>query len=387
MANTRDFDIVVYGATGFTGRLICEYLNTSYGTGSGFTWAIAGRNQEKLELLRDELGLDKTIPLLVADTSDQQALGAMVARTKVLLSAVGPYQNYGSDVVKACAEAGTDYLDLCGEPAWMKEMIDAYNESAKSSGARIVFSCGFDSIPSDLGIYCLQQAAIEKFGRPMPRVKGRVKALKGTASGGTVASFMATMAAAKEKPELYAVLANPFALTGDFTGPQQPDGDKKVYDEDLQSWAAPFVMATINTKNVHRSNLLLDHLYGKDFVYDEMRVVDAPDKAKETDNSEELGFDVSLKPGEGPSKEQRESGFYTIDYVGSAPNGDGLCVSVTGDQDPGYGSTSKMIAEAAICLLQTPNSGGGCMTAAPAMGARLIERLQANAGISFEVES
>lgn len=387
MANTRDLDIVVYGATGFTGRLICGHLQATYGAGSGINWAIAGRNQEKLERLRNELGLDQAIPLLVADTSDQPALSAMVARTKVLLSAVGPYQNYGSDVVKACAEAGTDYLDLCGEPTWMKQMMDTCNETAKSSGARIVFSCGFDSIPSDLGVYYLQQAAIEKFGAPLPRVKGRVKALKGTASGGTVASFMATMAAAEEQPELYAVLANPFALTGDFTGPQQPAGDKQIYDEDLQSWAAPFIMATINTKNVHRSNLLLDHLYGKDFVYDEMRVVEDPDKVKEADNNEDLGFDMSLKPGEGPSREQREAGFYTIDYIGSAPNGDSLCVTVTGDQDPGYGSTSKMIAEAAICLLQTPNSGGGCMTSAPAMGMGLIERLQANAGLGFEIDS
>ncbi|MEE3158364.1 MAG: saccharopine dehydrogenase NADP-binding domain-containing protein, partial [Pseudomonadota bacterium] len=270
MSSTPEFDIIVYGATGYTGRLVAEYLSQEYADDSGLRWAMAGRSQSKLEAVRDEINAPANTTLVVADTGDADSLRAMAERTRVVLTTVGPYQLYGSDLVRICAETGTDYVDLCGEPAWMRQMIDAHGETAKQSGARIVFSCGFDSIPFDLGVYFLQQAAQEKFGAALPRVKGRVRKMKGTFSGGTAASLKATLAAAKSNPEIYQLLGNPFALTPGFTGPAQPPAAKPEFDESLGSWAAPFVMAAINTRNVHRSNALLGHAYGSDFVYDEM---------------------------------------------------------------------------------------------------------------------
>ena len=378
------FDLIVYGATGFTGRLICEHLNATYGVNQDIKWAMAGRSQSKLEQVRNELGLDSTVELFVADTGDMASLNKLVLTTKVLISAVGPYQKYGSDVIKACAESGTDYVDLCGEPTWMREMIAQYNATAKSNGARIVFSCGFDSVPFDMGVYFLQQTAQKKLGGCVSRIKCRVKAMKGVVSGGTVASFMATMEAAEQSPELAAVLANPFALTEGFTGPEQPSGDNTVYEEDINSWSGPFIMATINTKNIHRSNALLGHQYGEDFVYDEMMLLGSGEKPEKA--VENLGFDMSLKPGEGPNKEQREAGFYDIVFYGTASDGQRIQVSVQGNLDPGYGSTSKIIAEVAICLLGNTGTSGGCLTPAPAMGMPLIERLQSKAGLVFTAE-
>jgi len=391
MAGSREFDIVVYGATGYTGRLVCEYLNETYGVGGDVTWAMGGRSQEKLEKIRDELGLDKSVALVVADTGDQSTVDDMVGRTKVLLTTVGPFQTYGSGVVKACVEAGTDYVDLCGEPAWMKDMIEQYDETAKKNSARIVFSCGFDSIPSDIGILLLQETAKEKFGAPFARVKGRVVGMSGSASGGSVASFKATMAAAKEKPEMFGVLVDPFALTEDFAGPEQPGGDKKIFEEEYDRYAAPFVMATINTKNVHRSNFLLGHAYGEDFVYDEMLLLpkrkegEGKSEGKEK-GSADMAFDMSLKPGEGPTKEERESGFYEIWYSGTNADGNFLRVVVKGDRDAGYGSTAKIVSEAAIYLVKNEGKGG-CQTPAPAMGTPLVKRLVAHAGVTFDIES
>ena len=209
MTNSPNCDLIVYGATGFTGRLICQHLNATYGVNRDITWAMAGRSRSKLEQVRNELDLDPTVALLVADTNDQASLNQLVSITKVLISAVGPYQNYGSNVIKACAENGTDYVDLCGEPAWMHQMIGEYNATAKSTGARIVFSCGFDSIPFDMGTYFLQQIAQEKLGGPVCRIKCRIRNMSGVASGGTVASFKATMAAAEKSPEVISVLRNP----------------------------------------------------------------------------------------------------------------------------------------------------------------------------------
>jgi len=390
MSNSREFGIVVYGATGYTGRLVCEYLNNQYGVNGDVVWAMAGRSEEKLIAVRDEMGIPSDVPFVVADASDYDSITAMVARTKVILTTVGPYQLYGSDVVKACAAAGTDYVDLCGEPGWMHEMIAAEQASAKASGARIVFSCGFDSVPFDLGAYFLQQAAKEKFGAPVPRIKGRVRAMNGTFSGGTLASFKATMAAAAKQPELINVLMNPFALTEGFTGPEQPSGLAPIHDDELNSWSAPFVMATINTKNIHRSNFLMGHEYGDDFVYDEMMFTGPGEKGEAM--AKAVAADKSMandpkKPGEGPSKEERESGFYDVLFVGSNAAGDSIMASVKGDKDPGYGSTCKMITESAVCLLKNPEAAsGGIWTPASALGSLLIDRLQANAGLTFAVE-
>ncbi len=388
MAGQKQYDVVIYGASGFTGRLVAEYMASQYG--KGVSWAMAGRNPEKLALVRDEIGAAADTPLVVADAAAPASIRQMVAGTKCVLTTVGPYQLYGSDLVAACAELGTHYVDLSGEPAWMHEMIDKHSKAAAKSGARIVFSCGFDSIPFDLGVYFLQQAARDKFGCTVPRVRGRVRKFEGGFSGGTAASLTATKTALSNQPELLAVLVNPFSLANGFTGPTQPADNKPYEDEVVGSWVAPFVMATINTKNVHRSNALLDHAYGEDFQYDEMIMTGPGEQGKAAaafvaTNNPLAGDDVP-KPGEGPSKERREAGHYDVLFVGTAADSREIRAAVTGDMDPGYGSTSKMIAESALCLVQDCDDlPGGIYTPAPAMGQKLIDRLVARAGLTFDV--
>lgn len=388
---TKPFDLVVHGATGFTGRLVVEYLLRRYPAGSGLRWAMGGRNAAKLAAVRDELGAPADTPLVVTDTGNPASLQALMEQARLVLTTVGPYQLYGNELVAACASAGVDYVDLCGEPAWMRQMIDAHEAAARASGARIVFSCGFDSIPFDLGVFMLQREMQARFGQPAQRVRGRVRKMKGTFSGGTAASLKATMAAAAAQPGVLDLLRNPFSLTPGFEGPRQPSGSKPMVDEVLGLWVAPFVMAAINTRNVHRSNFLLGHAYGADFVYDEMMVTGAGEKGEALANAvaadKSLGADDGPKPGEGPSREERESGFYDVLFIGTDTAGHSLRVGVKGDRDPGYGSTSKMITEAAVCLLQdAPDTPGGIWTTAPAMGNALIARLKANAGLSFTVE-
>jgi short subunit dehydrogenase-like uncharacterized protein len=388
-ANAKEFDIVVHGATGFTGRLVIEYLLTR--ADSGLRWAMGGRSADKLAAVRDEVGAPADTPLVVIDSHDAASLNALMARTRLVLTTVGPYQLYGSELVQACAAAGVDYVDLCGEPAWMRQMIDAHQASAQASGARIVFSCGFDSIPFDLGVLKLQDEMRQRFGTPASRVRGRVRKMKGTFSGGTAASFKATMAAAATQPGVLDLLKNPFSLTPGFTGPKQPTGHKPMVDEVMGVWVAPFVMATINTRNVHRSNFLLKQAWGADFVYDEMIVTGPGDKGQAVAQAiaadkSMSGADV-LKPGEGPSRAEREAGLYDVLFIGHNAAGDSCRVSVQGDRDPGYGSTSKMISEAAICLLQdAAGTAGGIWTPASAMGQALIDRLQTHAGLRFQVE-
>lgn len=389
MATSKDLGIVVYGATGYTGKLVAEYLQQQYGSSGRVRWAMAGRNADKLQAVQDELGIDESLPLVVADASDPASLRSMVERADVVITTVGPYQLYGNELVAACAQCGTDYVDLCGEPVWMQQMIEAHGDTAAASGARIVFSCGFDSIPFDLGVLFVQQAAKQRFGSMAARVKGRVRSMKGTWSGGTLASFKATMAAAAKNPEVIASLMNPFALTPGFEGPQQPDGMHPAYDDALQSWAAPFVMATINTKNIHRSNFLLKHPYGESFAYDEMLLTGPGEQGEAT--AKAVAADKSMasdptQPGEGPSREERDNGSYDLLFVAETESGT-VQASVTGDCDPGYGSTSKMIAEAAICLQQNPElASGGIWTPAAALGETLIDRLQRNAGLAFTLE-
>jgi short subunit dehydrogenase-like uncharacterized protein len=384
-----DLDIIVYGATGFTGRLVAEYLTQTYPGSSAPRWAMAGRSEEKLRAVRDLIGAPPATPLLLADADDPASVRALVTQARVVISTVGPYQLYGSDLVAACAERGTAYVDLCGEPNWMRQMIDQHQQTARASGARIVFSCGFDSIPFDLGVLTLQEAAKARFGRPCPRVKGRVRALKGGASGGTVASLKATEAAAARDPSLAALLADPFALTPGFQGVEQPSGRKPHLDDALDAWVAPFVMAPINTKNVHRTNHLLGAAYGHDFVYDEMTVTGPGERgqaiAEAIAKGGGLGGDNAPKPGEGPSKAEREAGHYDVLFAGLMPDGARIDVVVTGDRDPGYGSTSKMIAESALCLLDDTHGEGGIWTPGALMGPALRERLRAHAGLTFTV--
>jgi short subunit dehydrogenase-like uncharacterized protein len=390
--SSSKFDIIVYGATGFTGQLVAEYLADHYRGDRNLKWAMAGRSLEKLAAVRDAIGAPADTPLIVADAGNPASLKAMVDQTRLVLSTVGPYQLYGSDLVAACAASGTDYLDLCGEPVWMRQMIDAHEAAAKSSGARIVFSCGFDSLPFELGVFFAQETAKKTLGMPVSRVKGRVREMKGTFSGGTAASIKATFAAAAKDLSLVAMLKDPFVLTPGFTGPKQPPGNRPLLDEDLGMWTAPFVMATINTRSVHRSNQLMGFPYGRDFIYDEMVLTGAGETGEANAKlvvaaNNKMGSSDGPKPGEGPSKEERESGRYDLLFVALAPDGGQVRVAVRGDRDPGYGSTSKMISECAICLLRdTPEVPAGIWTPGAAMGDRLIRRLVDNAGMTFQVE-
>jgi short subunit dehydrogenase-like uncharacterized protein len=390
--SSSKFDIVVYGATGFTGQLVAEYLAAHYKGDSQLKWAMAGRSKDKLASVRDAIGAPADTPLIVADAGDPASLQAMVAQTRAVISTVGPYQLYGAGLLAASVAAGCDYFDLCGEPVWMRQMIDAHEATAKSTGARIVFSCGFDSLPFELGVFFVEDEAKKVFGAAASRVKGRVRNMKGKSSGGTVASIKATFAAAANDLSLVAMLKNPFVLTPGFEGPKQPPGNKPLFDQDLGMWTAPFIMATINTRSVHRSNLLMGFPYGKDFVYDEM-VLTGPGEKGETNarrvvaaNAEMSGPDAP-KPGEGPSKEERESGLYDLLFVAIAPDGRQVRAAVRGDRDPGYGSTSKMISECAICLLRdAPDVPAGIWTPGAAMRHKLIKRLVDHAGLTFGIE-
>jgi short subunit dehydrogenase-like uncharacterized protein len=386
------FDIVVYGATGFTGQLVAEYLAAHYKADSGLNWAMAGRSKDKLAAVRDAIGAPKDTSLIVADAGDPASLTAMVAQTKSVITTVGPYLLYGNELLAACVAAGVDYFDLCGEPIWMRQKIDQHEAAAQKSGARIVFSCGYDSLPFELGVFSAQKEAKKVFGAPAARVKGRVREMSGTLSGGTAASMRAIVEATMRDLSLVTMLRDPFVLTPGFDGPKQPLGNRPVLDEDLKSWTAPFVMANINTRNVHRSNMLLGFPYGKDFVYDEM-VMTGPGEQGEAlarkvmaANNKFSGVEVP-KPGEGPSKEERENGSYDLLFVAIAPDGKQVRAAVKGDRDPGYGSTSKMISECAICLLRdTPEVPAGIWTPGAAMGDKLIKRLVDNAGLTFAVE-
>jgi len=391
MSEDNKFDVIIYGSTGFTGRLVVEYMISQYGHDGDVSWAMAGRSLDKLAQVRDEVGAHPATPLIVANSDDSDSLNEMVNQAKCVLTTVGPYQLYGSDLVSSCAKLGTDYVDLTGEPGWMHEMIEQHEETAKSSGSRIVFSCGFDSIPFDLGVLFTQNAAKEKYGMPAPHVRGRVKAMNGEFSGGTVASLNATMSTLRKKPELIKVLINPFSLTGGFTGPDQLDDSKPLFDDKLDLWVAPFIMASINTKNVHRSNALMGHFYGEDFCYDEMSIAGPGEEGKAAAEfmstlNPLTGEDVPA-PGEGPSRESRESGNYDVLFCADMPNGETLEATVTGDMDPGYGSTSKMIAESAVCLVKDcADLGGGIYTPAPSMGTKLISRLIDKAGLAFNLK-
>lgn len=403
----REFDLVVFGATGFTGRLVAEYLHLSGAAGA--RWAIAGRNLDKLARVRDALHLPPSVALLKADAGDAAALKALVARSRAVITTVGPYQLHGEPLATACAEGGTDYVDLCGEPLWMARMIDKLTPLAHKSGARIVFSCGFDSIPFDLGVVYLQAEAQARFGAPLPEVRGRVAKVKGGVSGGTLASMMETIEAVRREPSLSKVMANPFALTPGFKGPRQPADQGADFDDWADAWTGPFLMATINTKNVHRSNALRGHPWGQGFVYSEKLLTGKPgqgDKGRRkagalarftTLQNLALGFGptrallrrfVLTQPGDGPSPAAREAGRYELWFTGRSARGDTLRAVVRGDRDPGYGSTCKLISEAALCLVQDVGrdaTPGGVWTPGSAMGLALVRRLQARAGLSFEI--
>lgn len=398
----KEYDVVVWGASGFTGRLVAGYLLKQYGTGNELRWAMAGRNRMKLEQIRKELD-NETIPIEIADSNDRESLEKLVSKTEVICSTVGPYAKYGSLLVEICVSQGTAYCDLTGEVQWIRRMIDQFHEKAQQNKARIVHCCGFDSIPSDLGVFYLQQEARERYQQYCVEVKFRMKAAKGGFSGGTLASLDNVMAEAKHDKKVMEVLANPYGLNpdGDASGPDGRDLNKVAYDEDFKAWLAPFVMGPINTKVVRRSHALAGFPYGKEFRYDEATLIGPGTGGKikagimagvmgGLTNPDSLLKKIATpllpKPGEGPSKQQQENGFFAIALLGKLEDGTTIHAKVTGDRDPGYGATSKMLAESAVCLAKdTLPETYGILTPSTAMGKALLTRLQTNAGVSFSI--
>tara|TARA_B100001113_G_scaffold60516_1_gene45867 strand:- start:686 stop:1846 length:1161 start_codon:yes stop_codon:yes gene_type:complete len=385
----NNFDFVIYGATGFTGKLVVEYALKKY-SGDEISWAIAGRNLSKLNDLKDKLNLPDKVGIFEVDSEDQSSIDVLVENTKCVLTTVGPYQLYGNKIIRTCISSGTDYVDLCGEPGWMHKIINECSDDASKSGARVIFSCGFDSIPFDLGVLFVQEAAMNKHNKYASSVRGRVRDMNGEFSGGTAASMKATMSSLSQNPELLNVLINPHALCEGLQGCQQEDDTKPKYDEELQTWVAPFFMAPINTKNIHRSNALMNHKYGENFMYNEMWISGPGDEGKAiadmVASTNPIAGEDAPKPGEGPSREKRENGNYDILFCADLDE-NVVKASVAGDMDPGYGSTSKMITESAICLVkEAPDLVGGIYTPASSLGTKLIKRLEANAGLTFKIE-
>jgi short subunit dehydrogenase-like uncharacterized protein len=407
----RRFDVVLWGATGFTGALVAEYIAKHYGGGK-LKWAIAGRNKSKLERVREGLAaIDAnagSLPILLGDSGDRSSLDKLARETRVLVSTVGPYALFGAELVAACVDAGTDYCDLTGEAQFIRRMIDAHHERAIETGSRIVHCCGFDSIPSDLGTLMVQTAMRERYGHPAREVRCLQSAGGASFSGGTVATTLLAAKEATTNASVRRVLVNPYSLDPGHHGHAHDDRDQLGirWDPDLGQWTGPFFLAGTNARVVRRSNALLDHPYGRDFRYREALETGAGAtgwlKAAGV-TAGTAGFfaaaavppirwllarTVLPKPGEGPSKEARESGSFTTRFV-AATDGGGprLFGAVKGMQDPGYGETAKMLTESAVCLAVDGDAiagRGGILTPAASMGMRLVERLRA-AGMSFEV--
>jgi len=401
------YDLVVFGATSFVGKILSRYLFETCGTGQSVNWAIAGRSSAKLDALKAELGSGaENLPVIVADAADEDAMRSLCEQTRVVISTVGPYALYGEPLVKACATTGTDYCDLTGEVHWIRRMISKYEEQAQESGARIVHCCGFDSIPSDMGVWFLQKNAEEVFGEPCQSVRMRVKVAKGGLSGGTFASMINVAKEAAADPKLRKELANPFSLCPPEHRSQtrQPALKSAEFDRDFNAWLAPFVMSTINTRVVHRSNALQSARYGKEFTYDEAMMTGRGSKGRLTAYgvTAALGTFVMAsaikpsrwlveklvpEPGQGPSQEDQDKGFYDLRFIGRTADDKAIITKVTGDRDPGYGSTGKMLGQAGLCLAFDikDDVAGGFWTPASAMNGKLIERLTSHAGLTFEV--
>ena len=405
MAADREHELVLWGATGFTGQLVAEYLVRNH---AGVRLALAGRSLEKLEAVRRDLAaLDPhaaEFPLLLGDSFDRPSLDAITGSAEVVISTVGPYAKYGEALVASCVANGTDYCDLTGETQFIRRMIDAHQDEAERTGARIVHCCGFDSIPSDLGTLMLQEAALERFGEPLTEVKFFAGETKGGASGGTIASMLNLLEEAKDK-RVRRILGDPYALNpeGERDGPDGSDRMGVRHDDDLGMWVGPFVMAAINTRVVRRSNALMGYRYGRRFSYsEEMSFGSGPGGAIRAGafaagvaafvGGATLGPIRALlqktvlpAPGEGPDREARDAGFFIVRLVGKTKDGRVLRGRVEGQSDPGYGETAKMLSESALCLARDGLDGpGGIRTPASTMGMTLVERLR-DAGMVFRI--
>jgi len=396
----KPFDLVLFGATGFTGKLVAEYLLRKR---VSLKWAIAGRDRRKLEAL----GVD--VPILIADAGDLASLDAIAAQTRVVCTTVGPYARYGGPLVEACAKNGVDYCDLTGETHWIRRMIDAHHAQAIKSGARIVHCCGFDSIPSDLGTFMVQEHARATHGVPCSEVVFALGASSGGVSGGTVASMLNILDEAKRDREVRKILLDPYALNpeGERAGPDGPDQRTVRFDDVLGQWTAPFVMAAINARIVRRSNALAGYPYGRDFRYREVMSFGRGPRALALATGVTAGLGAFFAasalpptrailertflpaPGEGPSEKTRERGFFRAEVVGTGRDGSGrefrVRGRIAGHGDPGYAATARMLAESALCLAgDARHGGGGVLTPSTAMGERLLARLRA-ADMTFEV--
>ncbi len=403
--NKRYFDIVVYGATGFTGELVCEYLSKKEGVRLG----LAGRNRDKLEKLKERLLSNKdqkkakSIDIVLAKTNDLQSLKEMTAQTKVLCNCVGPYLSHGLNIIEACVSEGTHYTDLCGEVPWIRQAIQKYHEVAKEKKLKIVPSCGFDSIPSDLGVLLLQKESEKRGLKPFSDVILYVEKSKGTLSGGTAAAIIGNFDFSDEHKSLAKESFGPYALypEGEAKGPPQSDLKTILYDKKRESWVGPFIMAGINTRVVRRTNALSNFYYGEDFKYQEVSVFSSKKKARKFllfGGLFLLGVKFSLtrklihkaflpKQGDGPSLEQRENGLFKLRIAPRDWSSD-FYVTVEGFKDPGYGSTSIMIGEASLCLLKKPEETTetfGVVTPASGMGMTLIDQLNENQ-VHFKIE-
>ena len=399
----RPLDLVVFGATSFVGQILCRYLVERHGTDGELRWAIAGRDPDKLASVAADTGA--SVERIVADARDREALDDLVGRTRVVVSTVGPYALYGSELVAAAAAAGTDYCDLTGETQWMRRMIDAHQDDAAASGARIVHACGFDSIPSDLGVHHHQRVAVERFGAPCTRVSMRVAGMKGGASGGTIASMMNVVEEVRREPALRKVLANPYALApeGMRDGVRQPEVTVPTREDPSGEWVAPFVMAAVNTRVVQRSHALAGRPWGDAFRYDEAMIMGSGPLGAVKGGGLVVGLGAFMglaalgptrdllnryvlpKAGEGPSPEAQRTGYFDLRFFGETEDGRRLVTQVTGDRDPGYGSTAKMLGETAVALVDlAPDAlDGGFWTPSTALGDDLVERLEGHAGLRF----
>ena len=408
--SSRAFDIILWGATGFTGRLVAEYL-ADHPDIDDVDWAIAGRNRDKLQELRTELGDEfDDLPIVVADAFDRASLDDLARQTRVVCSTCGPYARLGDDLVAACVEAETDYCDLTGEVHWIRRIIERHHEQAEERGVRLVHCCGFDAIPSDLGISLVQSEAVDRFGNPCPEVRTIVWRIRGGMSGGTAQSFVEVIAEATRDPEVRRAVGAPYSLNppGEQSGPDTGLQRTPRHDGPTDTWTAPFIMAAVNEKIVRRSNALLDYRYGRDFRYSEsmrrgrgltgaLRAGTASAGIGLFTAALTLGPTRSLlqkfvlpDSGEGPDEEARQQGGFTVRLFGRHPDDDGdnrVVCEVGADKDPGYGATSMMIGESALSLaFDDPDDGldGGVLTPASAFGHTLIDRLE-DAGMTFDV--
>jgi short subunit dehydrogenase-like uncharacterized protein len=403
----RSYDVVVWGATGFTGRLVARYLAEHHG---GATVALAGRDLAKLEGLRASLpGDGPSFPVLRADAADREGLAAVVAQARVVATTVGPYARYGSPLVEACVDAGTHVCDLTGEVQWMRRMIDQHHDRAVERRARVVHTCGFDSLPSDLGVLHLQAACQTHFGRHARRVRFFAGEARGGFSGGTVASLLTLAEELQRDRAVARLLRDPYALNPDPrpTGPDLPDPTSVEYVSELGQWAGLFLMASVNTRVVRRAHALRGFPYGHDFRYSEqMSFGRGPlGLARALGATAALGTffgavrvdalrgllarHVLPAPGEGPSEEAIARGFFVVRLLGDDVPGNPRAkvqVTVRGRGDPGYGATARMLSEAALCLARDPlDTPFGDLPPSVAMGIPLLERLQ-RADVTFEAE-